>query len=206
MTPGRAVLIPMDLADFINRHAGESAWLFGKGPSLSDFDFSTAGPLRCAINDTIAHIPACTYGFANDGVRRWRDLYQPGQILFQPRRCIWEYEGAPVGVACDLVWFADGYGHERILLPREELARELSIRRGTLGSALQILHLMGISLLYHGQALSNSSNTLVRILENFTDRQIPYSPGQIVSLPPSSARRLIEYCLAEPFQPNNSAP
>ena len=58
----------MSLIPFLNRHAGETAWLFGKGPSLSTFDFKTAGPLRVAINDVIAHVPDCLYGFANDGV------------------------------------------------------------------------------------------------------------------------------------------
>jgi len=74
----------MSLIPFLNRHAGQTAWLFGKGPSLSTFDFKTAGPLRVAINDVIAHVPDCVFGFANDGVSKWKDAYKPGQTLFQP--------------------------------------------------------------------------------------------------------------------------
>jgi hypothetical protein len=135
----------MTLADFINRHAGETAWLFGKGPSLTTFDFQTAGPLRVAINDVIAHVPHCVYGFANDGVARWIDAYKPGQVLFQPRRCLHEYDStAPGAVACDVVAYADDSDDRRLVLPRERLAECLTIRRGTLGSALQILHIMGV--------------------------------------------------------------
>lgn len=135
----------MPLSDFINRHAGQTAWLFGKGPSFSTFDFKTAGPIRAAINDVIAHVPDCLYGFANDGVARWAELYKKGQILFQPSRCLHEYDSTADGaVACDVVTFADDSEDRRLTHPREIFAEKLSIRRGTLGSALQILHIMGI--------------------------------------------------------------
>lgn len=133
------------LTPFIGKHAGETAWIFGKGPSLSTFDFKTAGKLRVAINDVIAHIPDCLYGFANDGVAKWRDAYQPGQILFQPSRCLHEYDSTqPGAVACDVVTYKDGSDDYRLALPPAQLAEELTIRRGTLGSALQILHVMGV--------------------------------------------------------------
>jgi len=139
----------MVLADFLNRHAGETAWLFGKGPSFSDFDFKTAGPLRVAINDVIAHVPDCKYGFSNDGVRLWANAYQPGQILFQPARCLHEYDSRIAGaVACEVVTYADKSDDTRLALPREEIAKLPCIRRGTLGSALQILHVMGIKTVY----------------------------------------------------------
>lgn len=136
----------MTLSDFINRHAGQEAWLFGKGPSLKDFNFSTAGPLRFAINDVIAHVPDCLYGFANDGVARWADAYAPGQILFQPARCLGEYDSTqPGAVLCDVVAYPDDYNDERLAWSRERLAADgLCVRRGTLGSALQIIYIMGI--------------------------------------------------------------
>ena len=135
----------MLLADFINKHAGETAWLFGKGPSLSTFDFKNAGPLRVAINDVVAHVPGCVYGFANDGVGKWADVYTPGQVLFQPSRCLHEFDSTAAGaVACDVVTYKDQPDDNRMVLPREELANSLAIRRGTLGSALQILHIMGV--------------------------------------------------------------
>lgn len=135
----------MSLRPFLNRHSGETAWLFGKGPSLSTFDFKKAGPLRAAINDVIAHIPECTYGFANDGVKPWKDAYRKGQTLFQPERCMGEYDSRiPGSVACDVVTYKDFHDDERMSLSRHDLAELAAIRRGTLGSALQILHVMGV--------------------------------------------------------------
>ena len=139
----------MSLTPFLNRHAGQTAWLFGKGPSLSTFDFKTAGPLRVAINDVIAHVPDCKYGFANDGVAKWSDVYQPGQTLFQPLRCMGEYDTRIAGaVACDVVTYSDTQNDLRLALPREQIAELPTIRRGTLGSALQILHVMGVRSVY----------------------------------------------------------
>jgi hypothetical protein len=148
MTTAALASTHMVLADFINRHAGETAWLFGKGPSLSTFDFKTAGPLRVAINDVIAHVPNCRYGFANDGVAKWRDVYQPGQTLFQPVRCMGEYDSRNGGVACEVVTYADTHDDARLSLTREQIAEIPTIRRGTLGSALQILHVMGVRSVY----------------------------------------------------------
>lgn len=136
----------MLLSDFINRHAGETAWLFGKGPSLSTFDFSTSGHIRAAINDAIIHVPDCLYGFANDGVRHFCDVFQRHQVLFQPNRCLGEFDStARDAVACQVVTFPDYHTDLALFESRETLANGLAIRRGTLGSALQILHIMGIS-------------------------------------------------------------
>lgn len=133
------------LKDYTGAHEGATAWVFGKGPSLATFEMDTAGPLRLAINDVIAHIPGATYGFANDGVGRWADAYKPGQVLFQPSRCLHEYDSTrPGAVACKVVTFVDDYAEERLALPPAELAECLDIRRGTLGSLLQIAYIMGI--------------------------------------------------------------
>lgn len=133
------------LQNFIGKHSGQTAWLFGKGPSLSTFDFKTAGKLRFAINDVIRHIPDCLYGFANDGVAKWYDAYKPGQVLFQPARCMHEYDSTqPGAVACEVVTYLDDSDDRRLTYTPERLAEILTIRRGTLGSALQILHVMGI--------------------------------------------------------------
>ena len=139
----------MPLSDYINRHAGETAWLFGKGQSFSNFDFKTAGALRCAINDVIQYVPDCLYGFANDGVAKWSDAYQSHHTLFQPVRCLHEYDSTKQGaVACKVVTFKDDSQDERLQKSREKLAECLTIRRGTLGSALQILHIMGVKSVY----------------------------------------------------------
>lgn len=139
----------MNLTDYIDRHAGETAWLFGKGQSFTGFDFKTAGKLRLAINDVIAHVPDCLYGFANDGVFKWKDAYKAGQVLFQPVRCLHEYDSTVKGaVDCEVVTFKDDTEDDRLKLSKSELAKCLSIRRGTLGSALQILNIMGVRSVY----------------------------------------------------------
>jgi len=135
----------MPLSRFLGIHEGETGWIFGKGPSLATFDFNTAGKLRFAINDVIAHIPACKYGFANDGVAKWADVYRPGHVLFQPLRCLHEYDSTqPGAVACRVVTFHDSCEDTRLVLPPEQLLHELTIRRGTLGSAIQIIRIMGV--------------------------------------------------------------
>lgn len=134
----------MSLVPFLNLHAGETAWVFGKGPSLSSFDISTAGPLRVGINDTPAFVPDVRYCFANDGVADWADVYDQGQVLFQPERATHQFD--PRGkVACSVVTFRDDWEDDLVLQPREKIAECLQVRRGTLGSALQILHVMGVS-------------------------------------------------------------
>lgn len=136
----------MSLVPFLNRHAGETAWLFGKGPSLSHFDFKTAGPLRAAINDVSAHIPECIYCFANDGVQPWADLYREGQTLFQPERAIGYFDSqSSPDVTCSVVVYKDDWEDDLMDQTREKLAECLAVRRGTLGSAIQVLHVMGVS-------------------------------------------------------------
>ena len=52
----------------LNAHAGEVAWLFGKGPSLDELPMATAGPLRIVINESLRAVPQPTYFFAHDEV------------------------------------------------------------------------------------------------------------------------------------------
>ena len=137
--------MPRTLHDFIGKHAGETAWLFGKGPSLDLFDLATAGPLRVAINDVVKEIPGCVYGFANDSVAHWQHVYRPELILFSPQRTIDEGFIAYGTPPCEVVGYSDAHGDDRLDWPAERLATEgLAIRPGTLGSALQILKLMGV--------------------------------------------------------------
>lgn len=138
--------MPRTLHDFLGKHRGETAWLFGKGPSLDRFDLRAAGPLRVAINDVVKEIPGCVYGFANDSVFAWQHVYQPEHILFSPQRTIDEGFVAYGNPGCEVVGYPDDHGDDRLDWPAERLAGEgLAIRPGTLGSALQILSLMGIA-------------------------------------------------------------
>lgn len=133
------------LKDFLGAHAGETAWLFGKGPSLDAFDMNTAGPLRCAINDVVKEVPGCRYGFANDSVRDWAHVYRPGQVLFTPERLMRNEFLQPVQPGIEVVLFPDDHDDERLAWPAARLATEgLAVRRGTLGSAGQVLAVMGV--------------------------------------------------------------
>ena len=135
------------LRDFVGLHRGETAWLFGKGPSLSRFDFGSAGPLRCAVNEAVRYVPSAKYCFANDGVLPWVDLLDSTHVLFQPARTLDDAGmGNPSAWPCELVRFDDvpdtrlaGYDVAALL------SRGLSVRHGTIGSAVQILHIMGVS-------------------------------------------------------------
>lgn len=138
--------MPRTLKNFLNIHAGETAWIFGKGPSLDSFDMATAGPLRCAVNDVVRYVPDCRYCFANDPVNDWAHLYAPDHVLFQPSRTLGDGFLNPTrDHRAELVTYEDLHCDERLTMSREQLADGgLSIRRGTLGSVIQILHIMGV--------------------------------------------------------------
>jgi hypothetical protein len=131
-----------ELREFIDIHKGETAWVFGKGPSLDGFDFSDAGKVRVGINDVVAVVPDCLYGFSNDRVVGWLDVYEPHHVLFTPKRTADNYEERP---DCDVCVFEDH--HSTPLDPTRrplDMADCLTIREGTLGSVFQVLFVMGI--------------------------------------------------------------
>lgn len=135
------------LRDFVGLHRGETAWLFGKGPSLDRFDLSSAGSLRCAVNDVVRYVPGVKYCFANDGVLPWVDLYDSAHVLFQPARTLDDASMAnPSSFPCELVRF-ENVADTRIAgrTVDDLIARGLAMRHGTIGSAVQILHIMGVS-------------------------------------------------------------
>lgn len=125
--------------------------MFGKGPSLNTYDFSQAGDIRCAINDVAGIVPNCTYAFANDAINDWDDVYQPQTILFSPQRTYSDkfFEAERSKTCSEHVLFYDRHDNHTKLLktatPDSLLRDGLVIRRGTLGSAIQILWIMGIS-------------------------------------------------------------
>jgi len=143
------------IKDFKGIHQGETAWMFGKGPSLNDFDFSKAGPIRCAINDVAGIVPNCKYAFANDRCddpnEGWADVYQHQTILFSPRRTYKDpfLKASPVK-ACEHVIYDDIHDTTKrdslkMATPQSLIDNGLIIRRGTLGSALQVLWIMGVT-------------------------------------------------------------
>lgn len=55
------------IGDYLDRWKGETAYLFGKGPSLDTFPMASAGPLRITINEAALVVPDPTFMFAIDG-------------------------------------------------------------------------------------------------------------------------------------------
>jgi hypothetical protein len=47
--------------DLLDKHKGEEAWLFTKGPSFDDFDMDTAGRLRVGVNQSCQYIKDVSY-------------------------------------------------------------------------------------------------------------------------------------------------
>jgi hypothetical protein len=133
------------LSEFVDRHRGETAWVFGKGPSLDLFDMSKAGPLRCCINDVITRVPKCLYAFANDRINDWIELYNESHILFTPIRTIGDsFLRSMLPDKTKTVIYEDKAGNHLLYNGKETLAHCLAIRRGTLGSVVQILYIMGV--------------------------------------------------------------
>lgn len=139
--------MPRTIADFVGIHRGETAWLFGKGPTLDRFDMAAAGPIRCAINDVVRYVPDVMYCFACDGIGPWAHLYSPENILFQPHRTVERHDMRnPETWPCELIQFVDMAGVDIVGRSVADLVSGgLAIRRGTIGSAIQILHIMGIA-------------------------------------------------------------
>jgi hypothetical protein len=135
------------LQDFIGIHAGQTAWLFGKGPSLSQDSIDaaiSAGGILCAINETAGIIPGVQYGFANDDVAPWVNIYSrlsPSFRLFQPRRT--SLSGAIP--ECRRISFDDSADIDATQATPTELSFKLQIGPGTLSSVIQILWIMGFS-------------------------------------------------------------
>ena len=51
-----------------HRHQLETAWIFGKGPGLDQFDMSLVGPLRICINESLNLVDNPTFFFAHDEI------------------------------------------------------------------------------------------------------------------------------------------
>jgi len=72
-----------------NRHQGQTAWIFGKGPGLDDFNMDKAGPLRMCINESVLVVNQPTYFFAHDTspIQRAIGNWQEGcNAILQPVR------------------------------------------------------------------------------------------------------------------------
>lgn len=145
------------LAQFRDRHLGETAWLFGKGPSLDPFlDGGHLAPLihrpghvLCAVNENVRDIVTAPYAFASDNCSRWQHLYPADVVLFQPRRILSEDVREPVAnPKCQTLFFdeippVEPYG--RLAQgPGFWLEHGLATLPGTITAALQVLCIMGI--------------------------------------------------------------
>ena len=127
-----------------NKHAGQSAWIFGKGPGLDLFDQSDAGTLRICINESLFRVDSPSYFFAHDEVpiervsKRWPlgclAILEPARGAFAascgiPEDDIWVYQKVDL---------AGGPGH---IVDRRSPV--LVGKTGTVHSAIDFCRLVG---------------------------------------------------------------
>jgi len=129
------------IAELLNKHAGEEAWIFGKGPSLDGFDFGMAGPLRICINESLGHVPDPTYFFAHDEVPIQRAAaHWPTscRAILQPVR---GRLAARLGIPVELIFAYEKRERELDVLdwPPEQLALQ-SCLLGLTGTAHSAIH------------------------------------------------------------------
>lgn len=95
------------IAELLNKHVDEEAWIFGKGPSLDGFDFARAGALRICINESLLIVPEATYFFAHDEVPIERVSGKwPAKCraILEPRRGEWAMH---CGISADSIFIYD---------------------------------------------------------------------------------------------------
>jgi len=132
----------------LNRHAGEDAWVFGKGPSLDGFDMGVAGALRICINESAAVVPTPSYFFAHDCVPIERVAVQ------WPEGCKAVLEDGKVkhavdsGIPQEAVYQYSKRDKDKsvLFLSPEEIAEQniLHGMNGTVHSALHFFKLVGV--------------------------------------------------------------
>jgi hypothetical protein len=138
------------LADLANVHPGETAWLFGKGPSFERVDWDCVHGVTIGINDVGLVIPACDYLVASDPIKPWLDKYLAEGRSIQPDM-IWvlpTHIEVPAAIDPHQVvrWVTQPY-HEHPLEWDVEtiVARNgLLMRGGTAVTAAHLCRLMGI--------------------------------------------------------------
>ena len=137
------------IADLLGRHAGEEAWIFGKGPSLDAFDDRTAGPLRICINESVLRIPEATYFFAHDELpiqRAAAEWQKECRAILQPVRADYAIK---CGIPAKSVYVYTKRERELEVLSwsAELIAREAGLigLTGTVHSAIHFCKLIKVS-------------------------------------------------------------
>ncbi|MDP7015073.1 MAG: hypothetical protein QGG36_04710 [Pirellulaceae bacterium] len=130
-------------------HAGEPAWIFGKGPSLDAFPMNSAGPLRLCINESVRAVPSPTYFFAHDEgpIKNVADAWPAKcRAILQPVRA--EY-AKDCGIPEKLLYtyekrFADNAVRD---LDAEGIAKRSALygNTGTVHCAIHFCRLIGVS-------------------------------------------------------------
>lgn len=137
------------IADLLNAHSGEEAWIFGKGPSLDSFDMRCAGPLRICINESLLCVPKPTYFFAHDEPPIQRvATHWPGacRAVLQPVRgaC-----AVKCGIPDVAIYTYDKRERELEVLdwPAEKIAQKAMLlgMTGTAHSAIHFCRLLSVS-------------------------------------------------------------
>jgi hypothetical protein len=134
--------------DFALRHVGETAWVFGKGPGLENFDFTSAGALRICINEALLLVPAATYFFAHDErpiehvAPTWpEDCW----AISEPKRAIFAAESG-IPVARIAAYHKRQRNDALLHCDSEQVAQQRGLygHSGTIHSALHFCFLIGV--------------------------------------------------------------
>lgn len=140
------------LKSFRGVHAGDTAILFGKGPSFERWMDrpSALDAVRCCINETVTVVPDPVYHFANDPLDKWAEIIPPTlQATFQPSRLLHDRTIDPVAPAAgDVCLFYDHHAVDPVVddpLHQADACLTLGIGPSTAASAFQILRLMGFA-------------------------------------------------------------
>jgi hypothetical protein len=131
---------------FLNIHPGAHAILVGSGPSLSsaaaNFETLSADAIVCAVNEVALDLPRVDYAFANDAnAADWVERLPEHVYFFHPRRTALSAPAAH----CQITSYQDAGDGCLLTADRARLAAKgLFADEGTINSALQILHIMGV--------------------------------------------------------------
>lgn len=135
----------LSLSSLLNCHKGETAWVFGKGPSFDSYDDSKVGSLRLCINHTVLFVRNPMYFFAGDsGIVKEISVPLGCKAVLEPAKAVL----ARLKGCRDIVVFNKGQDERRLLFySAEEIASfgKLFGKYGTVHMCLHFCKLIGAS-------------------------------------------------------------
>lgn len=133
----------------IDQYAGQPVWIFGKGPSLDQFQMADAGPGRVCINESVRAVPSPAYFFAHDEgpIRNTADDWPEGcRAVLQHERAVF---AEACGIPSDLIYvYEKRYADNTVRdMDAAGIARHRSLygNSGTVHCAIHFCRLIGAS-------------------------------------------------------------